>query len=241
MTYCLAIRTESGIVFAADSRTNAGVDHISTYSKMSIFELPGRLFVLLSAGNLATTQAVVNRVQRDLEEPETTLNLGTVKHLLDAARYIGKLSVAAQEEHAGALEKSGINPECSFILGGRIDGAPHDVHLIYPQGNSITASPTTPYLQIGEIKYGKPILDRVTQADMRLGQAAKLVLLSFNSTLRSNLSVGMPIDMLLYNTDSFSAHRQTRIREDDPYFADLSRMWSEKLRDAVAEIPDFEI
>lgn len=240
MTYCLAIRTESGIVFAADSRTNAGVDHISTYSKMSIFELPGRLFVLLSAGNLATTQAVVNRVQRDLEEPETTLNLGTVKHLLDAARYIGKLSVAAQEEHAGALEKSGISPECSFILGGQIYGAPHDVHLIYPQGNSITASPSTPYLQIGEIKYGKPILDRVLTAHTNLGDAARCALVSLDSTMRSNISVGPPVELALFQRDVLRIDRHLVLEADSPEFVAIKDAWGAAIQQGFSSLPRFD-
>jgi putative proteasome-type protease len=240
MTYCLAIRTETGIVFASDSRTNAGVDHISTYSKMNIFQLPGRLFVVLSTGNLATTQAVINRIQRDLEEPESTLSLANVKHILDAAKYIGNLSVRAQQEYADPLGKHSISAECSFILGGQIEGGSHDIQLIYPQGNSISASPSTPYLQIGEIKYGKPIMDRVLTEKTSLEDAARCALVSLDSTMRSNISVGPPVELSIYRKDSLKIDRQLRLENDSPEYVAIKDAWSSGLQQAFDQLPRFD-
>ncbi len=240
MTYCLAIRTETGIVFASDSRTNAGVDHISTYSKMNIFQLPGRLFVVLSAGNLATTQAVINRIQRDLDEPEAALSLASVKHILDAAKYIGKLSVKAQEEHADPLERHSINAECSFILGGQIEGSSHDILLIYPQGNCISASPSTPYLQIGEIKYGKPILDRVLTSRIVLEDAARCALVSLDSTMRSNISVGPPVELSIYRKDSLKIDRKLSLENDSPEYVAIKDAWGSGLQQAFDQLPHFD-
>lgn len=240
MTYCLAIRTETGIVFASDSRTNAGVDHISTYSKMNIFKLPGRLFVVLSAGNLATTQAVINRIQRDLEEPETALSLATVKHIHDAAKYIGKINVQAQTEHANPMEKHGISTGCSFILGGQIEGGTHDIQLIYPQGNSISASSSTPYLQIGEIKYGKPILDRVLMAQTTLEDAARCALVSLDSTMRSNISVGPPVELAIYRKDALEIDQQLSLDNDSPEFVAIKNAWGSGLQQAFDQLPRFD-
>lgn len=240
MTYCLAIRTETGIVFASDSRTNAGVDHISTYSKMNIFQLPGRLFVVLSTGNLATTQAVINRIQRDLEEPESTLSLANVKHILDAAKYIGNLSVRAQQEYADPLGKHSISAECSFILGGQIEGGSHDIQLIYPQGNSISASPSTPYLQIGEIKYGKPIMDRVLTEKTSLEDAARCALVSLDSTMRSNISVGPPVELSIYRKDSLKIDRQLRLENDSPEYVAIKDAWGSGLQQAFDQLPHFD-
>jgi putative proteasome-type protease len=243
MTYCVGLKLDRGIVMAADTRTNAGLDNVATFKKLHVWEKPGdRVICMMAAGNLAVTQSVVSLLSERLksEEPGRP-TLHSVDTMFQAARLVGSAVRDVRAIDGEALAANSESFSVTFLLGGQIRGEAPRLFQIYSAGNFIEASADTPFLQIGEHKYGKPILDRVTQADMRLGQAAKLVLLSFNSTLRSNLSVGMPIDMLLYNTDSFSAHRQTRIRENDPYFADLSRMWSEKLRDAVAEIPDFEI
>lgn len=239
MTYCLAIRTETGIVFASDSRTNAGMDHISTYSKMNIFTLPGRLFVVLSAGNLATTQAVLNRIQRDLDDPEAELSLATVKHIVDAAKYIGKLNIQAQLEHASPLERHGICAECSFILGGQIEGGTHDIQLIYPEGNSISASPSTPYLQIGEIKYGKPILDRVLTAKTSLGVAARCALVSLDSTMRSNISVGPPVEMSIYCKDALEIAQKITLDIDSPEYVAIKNAWGEGLQKVFDGLPKF--
>jgi putative proteasome-type protease len=243
MTYCVGLKLDRGLVMAADTRTNAGLDNVASFKKLQVWEKPGdRVICLLSAGNLAVTQAVVSLLGERMAGNESgSPSLFTVDTMFQAARVVGQATRDVRAIDGDALVKNSESFSVTFLLGGQIRGEEPRLFQIYSAGNFIEASDDTPFLQIGEHKYGKPILDRVTDRQMRLGQAAKLVLLSFNSTLRSNLSVGMPIDMLLYNTDSFSAHRQTRIEENDPYFSDLSRMWSEKLRDAVAEIPDFEI
>jgi len=250
MTYCVGLKLDRGLVMAADTRTNAGLDNIASFKKLHVWETPGeRVLCLLSAGNLAVTQSVVSLLTERAAYADAAGNaagdaaptLHTAETMFQAARVVGSAVREVRGIDGDALAANSENFSVTFLLGGQIRGEPPRLFQIYAAGNFIEASDDTPFLQIGEHKYGKPILDRVLQHDMRLGQAAKLVLLSFNSTLRSNLSVGMPIDLLLYNTDSFSAKRQARIEEDDGYFADLSRMWSEKLRDAVADIPDFEI
>lgn len=240
MTYCLAIKLETGLVFAADSRSNAGVDYVTTYSKMHSFELPGeRLFVLLSAGNLATTQAVINQLQRDLDA-EATTSLLSVEYLFDAARYIGSLSVAVQDRHRVAAERSGINTDASFILGGQIGPSPHEIYLIYPQGNYIAASTETPFLQIGETKYGKPILDRIVRPAMRMEDAARCALVSLDSTMRSNISVGPPIELALYCQGSFRLARRLLLRNDAPMFIALQKTWNHGLEQAFQALPRFD-
>ncbi len=240
MTYCLAIRTENGLVLASDSRTNAGVDHVSTYSKMNIFELPGRLFILLSSGNLATTQAVVNRIQRDLEGPPECASLASVTHNPEAANYVGRLSVEKQQEYAAPLSAKGISAECSFILGGQIQGLPHTIHLIYPQGNGITASPSTPYLQIGEIKYGKPILDRVLNEKTSLDEAARCALVSLDSTMRSNISVGPPVELAIYRKDALKLDRHLVLGSDAPAYVAIRDAWNAGLQNAFRQLPLFD-
>lgn len=240
MTYCLAIHLDDGLILASDSRTNAGVDHISTYSKMNVFQMPGRIFILLSSGNLATTQEVLNRVQRDIDDHESKISLANVKHIMDAAKYIGKLSLKAQQEHSEALDKHGINAECCFILGGQIEGGKHDAFLIYPQGNCITASPTTPYLQIGEIKYGKPILDRILTAETDLGDAARCALVSLDSTMRSNISVGPPVELAVYKRDTLQLDRRLILELDSPEYLAIREAWSSGLQRAFDELPRFD-
>ncbi len=243
MTYCVGLKLERGLVFAADTRTNAGLDNVSTYKKLHVWEQPGeRVITLLSAGNLAVTQAVISLLSEQLaHDSPSDETLFTVDTMFQAARLVGKAVRDVRRIDGDALAATAENFSVTFIFGGQIKGEEPRLFQIYAAGNFIEVGEDTPFLQIGEHKYGKPILDRVTRQDMRLGEAAKLVLLSFDSTLRSNLSVGLPIDMLLYNTDSYSAQRQIRIEKDDPYFSNLSSLWSEKLRDAVAAIPEFEV
>ncbi|GAB2182997.1 peptidase [Roseibium sp. LAB1] len=243
MTYCVGLKLDRGLVFAADTRTNAGVDNIATFKKLHVWEEPGeRVITLLSAGNLAVTQAVVSLLSEHITSAENDrATLMTAKTMFQVARLVGSAVREVKAIDGEALATSAENFFVTFILGGQIKGEEPRMFQVYAAGNFIEVCEDTPYLQIGEHKYGKPILDRVTRADMRLGEAAKLVLLSFDSTLRSNLSVGMPIDMLLYNTDSFSTDRQVRIQQDDPYFQKLSRGWSDKLRQAFADIEEFEV
>lgn len=243
MTYCVGLKLDRGLVFAADTRTNAGLDNIATFKKLHIWEEPeDRVITLLSAGNLAITQAVSSLLSEHIQTAgEGRPTLMTVDTMFQAARLVGSAVREVKTIDGEALAASADNFFVTFILGGQIKGEEPRLFQIYSAGNFIEVSEDTPFLQIGEHKYGKPILDRVTRPDMRLGEAAKMVLLSFDSTLRSNLSVGMPVDLLLYNKDSFSAGRQMRIEKDDPYFRKLSGAWSDALRDAFADMEELEV
>ena len=193
MTYCVAISVNDGIVFASDSRTNAGVDYVTTYSKMHVFTpSEDRLFVVLSAGNLGVTQELLNRIKRDLDADDGRLNLRSFRYLFEAAGYVGRLSHALQLEYQQSLGPAGFSADVSLIFGGQIGGEPHGIFMIYPQGNYITASTETPYLQIGESKYGKPALDRIVNPALSLEDAGRLALVSLDATSRSNISVGPP-------------------------------------------------
>jgi putative proteasome-type protease len=242
MTYCVGLRLDRGIVFASDTRTNAGFDNIAVFQKMHVWEIKGeRVIVLLTAGNLAVTQAVVSLLNEQIQEAETDAGetLQSVTTMIQAARLVGN---ALKEVHAMDGEALGLNAEsfsASFILGGQVAGEQPRLFQVYNEGNFIEATVDTPFFQIGEHKYGKPILDRVADAQMRMGEAAKLVLLSFDSTLRSNLSVGMPIDMLIYRTDTLEQGERSRIEQNDAYFVELSNAWSEALRDAFARIEEY--
>jgi putative proteasome-type protease len=236
VTYCVAIAVNQGLVLASDSRTNAGVDQVSTYSKMHAFCGDGeRMITLLSAGNLATSQAVVRRIRRDMDGDRTP-NLKTFQHLAEAAEYVGQLSLGEQQKHA-KLADEGFQPGANFILAGQIAGKPQQVFLIYPEGNYIRASRRTPYLQIGELKYGKPILDRIIDPDVDLETAARCALVSMDSTMRSNLSVGPPIELLIYqaNTQQFGQHLV--LDEDDEYLRSLRHAWEDELKHAFARLP----
>lgn len=244
MTYCLAIALQQGLVFASDTRTNAGIDHVSNYPKCHSFVWPGdRMLVLLSAGNLATTQALVKQLELDLEPPPegqgNQVNLRSFAHLNQVAEYIGGTSTAVQQRHAG-MAQSGVNFEASFILGGQIAGEPPGLYLIYPQGNYIGYPPEQPFLQIGETKYGKPILDRVVQPDMSLEDAARAALVSLDSTMRSNLSVGAPIDLMLYPADSLAEGRRLHLADDADYYRDLRERWAGGLLETFRGLPQFD-
>ena len=241
MTYCLAIKTNEGIVFASDSRTSAGVDYIRTYSKMHSFVWQGdRSLVLLSSGNLATTQAVVNHIHRDLSDDDCKVNLKTVKHLYDAAHYIGTLSQREQSEHAAAFKDNSDSLAASFILGGQIGNQKDDIYLIYPEGNYITVSLETPYMQIGETKYGKPILDRIINHHTSLNDAARCALVSLDSTMRSNVSVGPPLELAMYNKDSLMPPHHMEINVDSPFYQAVQQSWGNGLQQAFSQLPRFE-
>lgn len=244
MTYAVALRLEDGLVFAADTRTNAGVDNIAQYKKLQLWRRPGdRVLVLLAAGNLAVTQAVVSLLNEHLaeDENEETATLYTAPNMYRAARVIGDAIREARRIDGAALEASKLGFNTNFIFGGQIKGERPRLFQIYPEGNFIEATDDTPFFQIGEHKYGKPILDRVARSDMRLGEAAKLILLSFDSTLRSNLSVGMPLDLVMYERDSLDVTREKRISADDEYFRKLSGAWSDALRQAFSTIEEFDV
>lgn len=244
MTYCVALRLNRGLVFAADTRTSAGNDNVAVFRKLHYWRRIGeRVVVMATAGNLAVTQSVVSILNEQLvgELAPGTESLFTVPSLYRAARLVGEAVRDVRRIDGPSLEASGGSFNASFILGGQVlDEAPRLFH-IYPEGNFIEATDDTPYFQIGEHKYGKPIIDRVAQPNMRLGEAAKLALLSFDSTLRSNLSVGLPIDLLIYERDTLDVRREKRIEQDDAYFRTLSAAWSEALRSAFATIEEFKL
>ena len=241
MTYCLGLCLDDGLVFASDSRTNAGVDYITTYSKMHVFKpAPDRLFVILSAGNLATTQEVINHVQRDLDYPSGGPNLASVRYLFEAAEYIGAISLKVQQEHNAALAQSGVSGETTLIIGGQIAGQPHGLILIYPQGNYITSSPETPYLQIGESKYGKPSVDRIVAPNLTLAQGARLCLVSLDATARSNITVGPPFEVAGYVKDSLDLGFRCKFEPDDPYLIEIREAWHNGVRAAFQGLPHFD-
>ncbi|MDH3231192.1 MAG: peptidase [Alphaproteobacteria bacterium] len=241
MTYCLAIHLNEYLIFAGDSRTSAGVDNVTVYSKMHQFPLgDDRLFVALTAGNLATSQAVFSRIQRDLDNPHAKESLRTADYLFDAAHYIGRISRQVQEEHSDAFTEGHGSAEASFILGGQIRGRPHNSYLIYPQGNCITASPKAPFLQIGETKYGKPILDRVITLDTSLGDAIRCALMSISSTMRSNISVGPPIEVAVYARESFAITHHMVLDNDSRLLQEMEESWSRGLRRALSKLPRFD-
>jgi putative proteasome-type protease len=240
MTYCVGLSLDDGLVFASDSRTNAGVDYVTSYSKMHVFTpSPDRLFVILSAGNLATTQEVVNHIQRDLDYPPGGPNLANVRYLFEAAEYIGAISLAVQKEHSQALTQSGVSGETTLLIGGQIAGQPHGMMLIYPQGNYITSSPETPYLQIGESKYGKPALDRIVHPGLSLNQASRLALVSLDATTRSNITVGPPFELATYEKDSLTIGCRCRFDADDKYLISVREAWNNGIKQAFINLPKF--
>ncbi len=242
MTYCVAIKVTEGLVFAADTRTSAGVDDVRTYNKMHVFEFPGdRVFVVLSAGNLATTQFVLAQAQREIDDDEVKTSLRTVRHMFDAADYLGQLSVRAQKQVlAQNSQLGGVNVETTLILGGQIKGEEPAIYLIYPLGNCISASPETPFLQIGETKYGKPILDRFVRPHVKLEDAARCALVSLDSTMRSNISCGPPVDLALLPRGSLAIDHSLRLDLDTPYYAQLKETWAYQLENAIRSLPKFD-
>jgi len=238
MTYCLAVNLNEGLVLCSDSRTNAGADNVSIYSKMHTFAWPGvRFFALLSAGNLATTQAVVKKLNGDIPAGLVP-NLSTVATMQEAADYVGMISAQLQKLHSDR-DTAKTNFEASFILSGQIAGQPPETFMIYPQGNYIHESSEHPFLQIGEFKYGKPILDRVIKRDVSLERAARCALVSMNSTIRSNVTVGPPIELLIYRRDNLDEGLRLFFREDDSFAHHLSEKWNEGLLMALENLPPF--
>jgi putative proteasome-type protease len=243
MTYCIGYWLEKGLVLVSDSRTNAGVDYISTYSKMHVFQpASDRLFVLLAAGSLATTQAVINWIRRELDRP-ADLESGTGKdfrhcdYLFEAAAYVGRVSVAARRENEDALRQAGGNGNATFLLGGQIGSEPHGLFLIYPEGNAIMATPETPYLQIGESKYGKPPLDNIGHANLSLEDAARLCLISELLAQRSNLSVGPPFELVVIPAGTRTIAEQIKVEGDDPILDAMIDTWIEAQREALYRLP----
>lgn len=225
---------------AADSRTNAGVDYISTYQKLFEFSQPGeRVIALCTAGNLSVTQSTITEIEKDIKAQEE-LNINTLPSMYEVARYIGGKMRTIKELDEAALQKDGIDAQCSLILGGQIRGHEPALFLIYSQGNFIHATRDTPFLQIGETKYGKPILDRTLNFKTSLESAAKCALLSIDSTMKSNISVGPPINLMMYEKDSFEIKHNLRLRLGDPYLAKIRKLWEESLKQAFNYIPNID-
>ncbi|MFA7495852.1 MAG: peptidase [Acidithiobacillus sp.] len=238
MTYCLTAHVAGGLIFCSDSRTNAGTDNVSIYSKMHNFCWPGDRFIcLLSAGNLATTQGVVKRIQQDINQNAEThlLNLTGMAH---AADYVGLINAEVQRNQANR-DTANTNFEATFILGGQIGTEVPATYMIYPQGNYIHESTDHPFLQIGEIKYGKPILDRVITPDLSLEAAARCALVSMNSTMRSNVTVGPPVELLIYKSGSLRMGRYLSLTEEDRFYRTLGERWSQGLLQALDSLPPF--
>ncbi len=238
MTYCLAIRVDQGLVFAGDTRSNAGSDYVASYRKLYVFDAgDDRSLVLLTAGSLATTQELVASLKRDLLATDGRESLRTPQHLFEVAAYVGRMSRSVQASHEAALVRSGVSGETTLILGGQIRGGDPEIFLIYPQGNFIHASEDTPYLQIGENKYGKPMLDRLVSPQLSLEQAARLALISLDATVRSNVTVGLPFDVATYGRDSLAAPQLRRITASDPYFVGLRQAWQANISQAFENLP----
>lgn len=240
MTYCVAVKLNAGLVFLSDSRTNAGLDQISTFRKMIIYEKPGdRFMCLLSAGNLSITQSVreILQIERlndhDGDEPLTIWN---AKSMFEAARVLGSAVRHVYARDGESLKRSGVDFNISMIFGGQIRGEGMRLFQVYSAGNFIEATPETPFFQIGESKYGKPVLDRVIKPDTPLEEATKCVLVSMDSTLKSNLSVGLPLDLAVYEADALATDRITCIDEHNPYFELVRTSWGQKLREAFDSI-----
>ena len=237
MTYCVAMRLNAGLVFLSDSRTNAGVDHIGTFRKMSVFENPGdRMMVLMTAGNLSISQSI-RQIVADYTSDEG-LSIWTAKSMHDAARLVGEAIRNVHGRDAAALEKFGIDFNVSMIFGGQINGERCRLFQMYSAGNFIESHDENTYFQIGESKYGKPIIDRVISTATPLDEAAKCALISMDSTLRSNISVGFPLDLLVYETDALAVSRFVTIDEKNQYFQMIRNNWGKQLKSVFEGIDD---
>ena len=242
MTYCVAIKLDAGLVFLSDSRTNAGLDHISTFRKMMVYEKAGeRFMVLLSAGNLSISQSVREILQTEQipdENDGPPISIWNAKSMFDAARVLGSAVRHIQQRDGEALSRSGVDFNCSMLFGGQIAGEGVRLFQVYSAGNFIEATAETPYFQIGESKYGKPVLDRVLTPTTPLAEAAKCALVSMDSTLKSNLSVGLPLDLAVYQTNALRSDQIACIDENNDYFRMVHNVWGGKLREAFDSIDD---
>jgi len=241
MTYCIGIKLDEGLVFCSDSRTNAGADRVSTYSKLHRFSIPGdRQFMMMTAGNLATSQAIIARIERDMKE-DAKDNLTRADYVSDVADYVGDLGLKELKRYANSGPRADFDAAVTFILGGQIKGQAPELYLVYPEGNHITVSDQYPFLQIGETKYGKPILDRIIRPDTPHETAMRCALVSMDSTMRSNATVGPPIELLYYATDSLQAPAlYAKLEEVDPYLVELRRSWDENIRKAFNDLPSLD-
>lgn len=238
MTYCVGMRLDAGLVFLADSRTNAGVDHINTFRKMHFFERRAeRVLVLMTSGNLAITQSVLNTLRERLDSSRH-VNLNKVPNMFEAAKHVGDCLREVHQRDAESLQNFGVDFSAAFMLGGQIKGEELRLFNIFAAGNFVEATRETPYFQIGESKYGKPIIDRVVGSQTSLDEAAKCALISMDSTIRSNLSVGMPLDLLIYERDALKIKHHCLIQEDSAYYIKIRKLWGTRLREAFAELPE---
>jgi len=240
VTYCVGLLLDQGLVMLADTRTNAGFDNISCFSKLHVFHTPGERFVAtMSAGNLAVSQAVINLIQEGIPDAESgdIETIHTVPTMFRAAAMVAEAVRRVHRTHGEAMKEQGVSFDVSIMLGGQIAGRTLRLFHVYAAGNFIEATKDTPYLQIGEHKYGKPILDRAVTSETSLVEGMKLALISMDSTLRSNLSVGMPLDLLVYRNDSIDGVVQQRMEEGDAYFAMIRERWSKALDEAHQQIP----
>ncbi len=239
MTYCVAMLLDTGLVFLSDSRTNAGIDQISTFRKATVFQKPGeRVLVLQSAGNLAITQTVVSILRDAIDSGGAKPHLLNVPTLFEAARCVGEALRELHRRDSSALQEFHVDFNASLTLGGQIKGEAPRLFSIYSAGNFIEATPDTSYFQIGESKYGKPIIDRVLRRTSSLNEAVKCALVSMDSTIRSNLSVGLPLDLVILKRDRFKVARHMSIDSDNEYFRGITSRWSEALREAFVQLPD---
>jgi len=240
MTYCVATMIDAGLVFASDSRTNAGVDNVSTFRKMKIFEQWGdRVLMIVNSGNLAVTQATINHLEQAIRR-NTEPHLMNVRSMYDVAELVGRSLREVRHRDGPFLMENGVDSGASFIVGGQIAGEDQRLFMVYSEGNFIEATYETPYFQIGEVKYGKPIIDRVIAADTSMDDAIKCVLVSFDSTMRSNLTVGLPIDLACYERNSLRLTHNRRFDERDPYLRTLRQSWNEGVRRAFSQLPNLE-
>ena len=238
MTYCVATMLNAGMVFASDSRTNAGVDQIASFKKMRTFTKPGdRVIITLSSGNLSITQSAINLLEQRGNHTDKA-NLWNAESMFDVATLFGDCLREVRKHNETYLAESNVDMGANFIIGGQLRGEEPRLFLVYAEGNFIEATEETPYFQIGETKYGKPIIDRVIRPDTPLMNAIKCVLVSFDSTMRSNISVGLPIDLVSYHRDSLCLDQQHHITQEDDYFANISKRWSAGLRDVFYSLPD---
>jgi putative proteasome-type protease len=239
MTYCIGVSLERGMILASDSRTNAGLDNIAKFCKMTVFERCGdRVIVLLSSGNLAGTQAVIGVLNQRCAAGGEVANLWSARTMFDVAMLVSDAMRDVERRDGEYLHDNEVGFNASFIVGGQLRGEPLRLFRIYAEGNFIEAGLDTPYFQTGETKYGKPIIDRVITRSTPLADAAKCVLVSFDLTMRSNLSVGMPIDLICYERDSFQVRMQRRFDDGDAYFTALSDEWGEGTREVFRQLPD---
>ncbi|MEC8030240.1 MAG: peptidase [Pseudomonadota bacterium] len=243
MSYCVALRLNSGLVFMADTRTNAGVDNVSRYPKIHKWSVQGELQIyLLTAGNLATSQAVISHLQeRGKASDDRKSDIFQVTSLFQAARLVGETLREVIAEMKDGGQEAANKFDATLILGGQINGGNMSLYLIYPEGNFIEVSDDQPFFQIGETKYGKPILVRAFDERLSFSEAIKLLVVSFDSTIKANVSVGMPLDLCVYEKDSLASGHSQRLDEDNAYFQKISGLWGAKLKDAFRNLPDFQL